>query len=357
MRVRDPGAGRFLLPEERTGRGAFLLPGGVLCGRYGFVREERAVMSEREKNFVSCVIYLHNDEDLVKDFLEKVCCVMRENFEKYEIVCVNDGCVDGTIGQIQNYLEESQDSHMLSLINLSYYQGVEAAMNAGRDLAVGDFLFEFDSCLVDYDPKLIMQVYERALEGNDVVAAAPMYHVPLSSRMFYLIYNWGSHTRGKLRQERFRIISRRAVNRVNQLNAYIPYRKALYVNCGLKMDTILYDNKGHKPKLRNREEWGSRSNLAFDTIIIFTDVLERISLFFSVIFFAVLIYMFGNLLYSYFGKDKPVEGWLSTVGLMSIGFFMLFVMLTLIFKYLSVILNMSFRKQRYVVEGVEKLTK
>jgi dolichol-phosphate mannosyltransferase len=65
----------------------------------------------------------------------------------------------------------------------------------------------------------------------------------------------------------------------------------------------------------------------------------------------------GNLVYSIFSEDRPVEGWLSIMGLMSLGFFMLFVMLTLIFKYLSVILNMLFKRQRYVVEEVEKLSK
>ena len=37
----------------------------------------------------------------------------------------------------------------------------------------GDFLFEFDKCLPDFEPSLIMDVYYRALEGYDVVAAAP----------------------------------------------------------------------------------------------------------------------------------------------------------------------------------------
>ena len=45
------------------------------------------------------------------------------------------------------------------------------------------------------------------------------------------------------------------------------------------------------------------------------------------------------------------------MALISFGFFMMSVMLTLIFKYLSVILNMSFKRQHYVIEGVEKLTK
>lgn len=313
--------------------------------------------TDKEKNFVSCVLYLHNEGKVVSDFLGMVCRMMQENFEKYEIVCVNDGCVDDTVGQILNFLEEDPNSHVVSLINLSYYQGVESAMNAGRDLAVGDFLFEFDRCIIDFEPSLIMNVYYRALEGYDVVAAAPMHYVSLSSKLFYWVYNWGSSQRVVLRQERFRVISRRAVNRVNQLNAYIPYRKALYANCGLKMDTLLYNNKEHVHKVHNREERGNRSMLAVDTIIIFTNVLEKISFYLSILFFLVLLGMFAYLVYSMFSAQKPVEGWLSIMGLMSFGFFMLFLMLTLIFKYLSVILNMSFRRQRYVIEGVEKLTK
>lgn len=313
--------------------------------------------SDKEKNFISCIIYLHNDVDRVKKFFHNICSVIQENFEKYEIICVNDCCTDDTISQIQDYLDVAEDVHMVSLINLSFYQGVESAMNAGRDLAVGDLLFEFDSCLMDFPCDLIMQAYDMSLDGFDVVAAAPRNYVPLTSKLFYMIYNWGSHGKEKLRQERFRIISRRAVNRVNQLNSYIPYRKALYVNCGLKTATISYDNEKQDRKIRNRAEIGIRSTLAFDTIIIFTNVLEKVSLMFSVLFLGILLYTFGDLLFSFFGDVKPVEGWLSTVGLMSIGFFMLFVMLTLIFKYLSVILNINFRKQQYVIEGVEKLTK
>ncbi len=313
--------------------------------------------TNKEKNFVSCVIYLHNDGAVVKKFLGRVCSTMQDNFEKYEIVCVNDCCTDDTVLQIRDFLEEEEASHVVSLINLSYYQGVETAMNAGRDIAVGDFLFEFDSCTLDYEPALVMDVYKRALTGYDVVAAAPKYHVSLSSKLFYMVYNWRSNYKGKIRQERFRIISRRAINRVNQLNVYIPYRKALYANCGLKMDTILYDNKKYSGRHHNKEERGKRSGIAFDTIIIFTDVLEKCSMLLSIAFFLVMLFMFGYLLSSYFGDVKPVEGWLSTVGLMSVGFFMLFVMLTMIFKYLSVILNMMFRRQRYIVEGVEKLTK
>lgn len=311
----------------------------------------------KEKNFVSCVVYLHNDEAVVQDFLREICGVMQENFEKYEVVCVNDGCTDGTVEQIHAFLREWDGARSVSLINLSFYQGVETAMNAGSDLAVGDFLFEFDRCSPDFDPELIMQIYRRALEGYDVVAAAPKHGVPLTSKVFYALYNWSSHYRYRIRQERFRIISRRAVNRVNQMNIYVPYRKVMYMNCGLKTDTIVYDNKEMERKNRNREERGSRSGLAVDTLVIFTDVLEKFSMLVSILLFGFLLIMFGWIVYSIFSTVRPVEGWLSLMALMSFGFFMLSVLLTLIFKYLSIILNMSFKRQRYVVEGVEKLTK
>ena len=314
------------------------------------------MQQNKEKNFVSCVIYLHNEERRIRDFLGLICGVMRENFEKYEIICVNDGCVDGTVEQVRAFLEEEQRKPVVSLINLSFYQGMESAMNAGGDLAVGDFLFEFDTCEPDFEPTLVMDVYRRALEGYDVVAAAPEKGISLSSRIFYLVYNWGNRFRKKLGQERFRLVSRRAVNRVNQMNTYIPYRKAMYMNCGLKVDTIYYDNKELAKRHKNREEWGNRSALATDTIIIFTNVLEKLSMTVSVVLFGALLVMFGYLVYSIFSESRPVEGWLSIMSLMSFGFFMMSVMLTLILKYLSVLLNMGFKRQRYVIEGVEKLT-
>ena len=246
---------------------------------------ERTAILNKEKNFVSCVLYLHNDGAHIRDFLNTVCGTMEEHFEKYEIVCVNDCCMDNTIEEIHQFLEESRGNHVVSMINLSFYQGVEMAMNAGRDLAVGDFLFEFDRCLPDFEPSLIMDVYYRALEGYDVVAAAPRRDVALTSRLFYAVYNLGSRNTHKLRQERFRIISRRAVNRVNQMNAYIPYRKAMYMNCGLRADTLVYENKKKAEAAKKRyteliDNWYevSTNNIEKDNeliMMLLNDYIER----------------------------------------------------------------------------------
>ncbi len=52
---------------------------------------------------------------------------------------------------------------------MGYSHGLEASMNAGIDLSIGDFVFEFDSCFMDFDPDVIMQVYRKSLQGFDIV--------------------------------------------------------------------------------------------------------------------------------------------------------------------------------------------
>lgn len=311
----------------------------------------------KQKNFISCVVYMHNVEKEICAFMTSLHQIMKENFDNYEIICVDDSSGDSTCETLQNYIDTADKIDSVSVIKMSYYQGQEAAMNAGRDLAVGDFVFEFDSITIDYDDNLILEVYEKSLEGFDIVAAVPKNNIALSSKLFYYVYNFANKTANKLQQERFRVVSRRAINRVNQLNLYVPYRKAMYVNCGLLIEAIYYKSKRKAVKGRSAQEKMSRSDLAFDSFIIFTDVLEKISLGLCVFFLLIMIMMALYVVWSIFSEVRPVEGWMSIFGLLSFGFFGLFLLLTLILKYLSVILNLVFKKQRYVIAGIEKLTK
>ena len=50
----------------------------------------------KEHNFVSAVVYLHNCAADVPAFLTMLYGQLEENFEKYEIVCVNDASTDNS---------------------------------------------------------------------------------------------------------------------------------------------------------------------------------------------------------------------------------------------------------------------
>ncbi|MBQ7902328.1 MAG: glycosyltransferase [Oscillospiraceae bacterium] len=137
----------------------------------------------KEKNFVSAVVYLYNNEREVGGFLNAVNTLLKENFEKYEIVCVNDCSTDNTVKEVEAFCERNRVKS-LTLINTSFFQGVESAMVAGVDISIGDFVFEFDSPVVDYEADMIMSVYRKSLEGNDIVFAIPNGASRFSSKLF-----------------------------------------------------------------------------------------------------------------------------------------------------------------------------
>lgn len=312
--------------------------------------------NKKEKKFISLVVYLHNVEKEVVSFFEKVIPVFEEKFEQYEVVCVDDGCTDGTVAVLKDYLEEHKLSVMVNIVHMSFYHGLESAMNAGRDLAIGDFIYEFDSIYVDYETGLLEQVYEKLLAGNDIVAAGTNGAIRLTSRIFYGLYNKTSRGKGKIGPETFRIVSRRAINRVKNIGQYIPYRKAVYSNCGLNTAVILYEpiQKSGRKKEANS---GERASLALDSFIYFTNALEGVSAIICAVFLCISIGMGIYIIKDFIGGYSVVEGWLSTMGFLSLGFFGVFALLTIILKYLSVMLNLIFRQQRYLVADIEKVVK
>lgn len=311
----------------------------------------------KEKKFISLVVYLHNVEEYIKFFMKSIIPVCESNFEQFEIVCVDDGCTDGTVDKLKEYLEENQTFAMVNVIHMSFFQGIESAMNAGRDIAIGDFVYEFDDVFVDYEPELLLKVYEKMLEGSDIVAASSKGKLRITSKLFYSLYNATSRSKGKIGPETFRIVSRRAINRIKSMGQYIPYRKAVYSNCGLKMSTIYYDSKDVKARVKNKTVASERTSLALDSFIYFTNVLERVSMVICGFFLIVTVAMGIYIISDFFNAYKPVEGWLSTMGFLALGFFGVFALLTIILKYLSVLLNLIFKQQRYLVADIEKVVK
>lgn len=314
-------------------------------------------MTNKEKNFVSAVIYVHNAERAIEPFLRQVLCVLEENFEHSEIICVNDASADGSINVIKE-VSKAAKSASISILNMSFYHGLELAMNAGVDLSIGDFVFEFDTTVLDFAGQEIMRVYRHALEGYDIVSASPHGGQNFSSKLFYDFFERFSELSYKMYTENFRILSRRAINRISSMNKAVPYRKAVYANCGLRRDNIVYEREnviGGKDR-RDRQEKNYRRNLAIDTLILFTQMGYRFAVWMTSIMIIITLVMAGYSVITYL-VSSPVEGWTTTILFLSFAFFGLFGILTIVIKYLQIIVDLIFRRKRYTFEGIEKLTK
>lgn len=310
-------------------------------------------MKNRDENFVSAVIYIHKGDTNTGRFLEMVNRIFANHFNRYEFICMNDGADEKADAGIRKFKKCHEDV-IVSVIHMGFQHGLEAAMNAGVDFSIGDFVFEFDSTYIDYEDKLIMDVYHKALDGNDIVAAVPpASDSKMASRMFYYVYNHFSDTKYDIRTERFRVISRRAINRVCAYGKTIPYRKAVYHSSGLQVAGIQYEIIREKDGLRYEDT--KKSNTALDALVIFTSFAYKFSMFLSV---AMAVFMIASGIYtgvSYFRQNKPVEGWAPIMGLISLGFFAIFTVLTMIIKYLDILLRFVFKKQKYLISSIEKL--
>ena len=309
-------------------------------------------MNNKEKNFISAVVYIHNDENRIDKFQKMISSVLQENFEHSEIIYVNDSSTDESVKKIKEVIN-SLSSISVSIVNMSYFHGLETAMNAGVDMSIGDFVLEFDSVDVDYDAHEIMNCYRRSLEGYDIVSATPNKRQKISSSLFYwIMYKFNNI---KMYTESFRILSRRAINRISSMNRTIPYRKIIYSNCGLKKDIIIYDvKKGNNKVIKKENKY--RIGTAIDSLILFTNIGYKIALIMTIMMMFIVIFMaiYSIVIYCI---GNPVAGWTTTILFMSIAFFGTFAILTIIVKYLQILVDMVFKRRRYNFESIEKLNK
>ena len=278
-------------------------------------------VNTKEKNFVSAVVYLHNDGARGVEFCRAVAAQLDAHFAQYELVAVDDACTGDTVTALRAWAEEQ--AAPVTILHMSLYHGLENAMNAGLDAAIGDYVYEFDSTAMPYPVELIWEAYRTALQGSDIVSVCPD-STRRGSGLFYRLFNANAHSPYKLRTDAFRLVTRRAINRVH---------------AG-----------------RMEEKTPGRFNLAVDSLALYTDAGFKASMGVTLCMLALAL---AELLYTLivFFTGKPVAGWTTTMFVLTLGFAGLFAVLTIVVKYLSLLLELTFKKQKYLVESIEKLQK
>lgn len=307
-----------------------------------------------EKNFISAVIYLNTAENAQKlsDFIVHLMGVLSDNFLKYEIICVDDGSPQEYLDEVKQTVQ--QRSVPVTVLHMSFYQGMELAMNAGRDLAIGDYVLEFDECVWNFPDDMIMQVYREVLNEWDIVCCADRTKEGITSKAFYELYNRFSGTQHLLESDNFRILSRRGINRVCSLNRSIPYRKAVYANCGLRFKVMHFDPVFRTYYGKDKKTKRFRKNLALDALLLYTDIGTRFSTLMAglMALIAAVLAVYSLVVYL---NGIAVVGWTTTMLFLSFGFFGFFALMAVVIKYLSLILNIVFRKEKYLFQSIEKL--
>lgn len=303
-------------------------------------------MANKEQNFISAVIYSDSSTTGLVEFLESLNSIFESRFMNFEFIVVNNNGSEKTLKAAREWAKSINKP--LTFIHMSMVQSLEMCMNAGIDCAIGDYVYEFDT--TDFkNAQIIMQAYDTAMKGNDIVAVSPSESSFLSN-CFYSIFNKNSKSEHEIQTDLFRLVSRRAVNRVHASSSYLPFRKAAYASSGLKAARIIFDGSGVKSVSTDK------FSLALDSLALYTDAGFKISIRFAIIMMLIAVLELVYTLIVFF-TGHPIEGWTTMMFVLTIGFAGLFSTSAIIIKYLSLILGIVFSKQKYRIEGIEKIQK
>jgi glycosyltransferase involved in cell wall biosynthesis len=170
------------------------------------------------------------------------------------VVYVNDGSKDGTL----HVLKQLQlNNPAVGVANLSRNFGKEAAMSAGLKLARGEAVILIDADLQD-PPELIGQMVGVWQQGADVVnmkrasRQGETWFKKASAQWFYKIINWLSDVHMPENVGDFRLLSRRAVDALNQLPESNRFMKGLFAWIGYKQVVVEY---ARHPRAAGQTKW------------------------------------------------------------------------------------------------------
>lgn len=219
---------------------------------------------------VSFVIPIHNEEEGIRDFLDKKFFPAIEKIEKYskEVILVDDGSTDGTLEIIQEY---SKNNKKVRVIALSRNFGKEAALSAGIKYAEGDAVMTIDAD-GQQSPKIIPDFIKKWQDGAEIVTGVRDHYtkhglIPrLGSKLFYKMLRLMGNRFTVPGSTDYRLLDRAVVDEFNKLSEHNRITRGLIDWLGFKQEYIYYtygERMAGKPSYNLKKLFG----LAIDSFI------------------------------------------------------------------------------------------
>lgn len=264
-----------------------------------------------EAAVLTVVVPVFNECDVLPEFHRRLTGVLLGLPMQCEVLYVNDGSTDGSLG----YLEAlcATDARV-ALVDLSRNFGKEVAMAAGLDHARGDVVVLIDADLQD-PPELIPCLLEQWRAGYDNVyarrraRAGESWFKKASAAWFYRLI--GRLSRVDLPRDTgdFRALSRRAVDALRQLREHHRFMKGLFAWIGYPSVAVDYDRDPRHAGASKFDYW-KLWNFAIEGITSFTIAPLKLATYVGLVvaigaFVAIIVLVAKTLLFGEAVKGYP----------------------------------------------------
>lgn len=243
---------------------------------------------------LSLIVPCYNEEKNVRPFYDAVVSAFQNEGYDYELVFVNDGSRDNTLGELKKLYSEVETP--IRVLSFSRNFGKEAAMRAGLEHAAGELL-----CLIDADlqqrPEVVVQMVRQLDEcpALDCVAAYPAQRsedkkLLFFKKQFYQMINDLSEVEFRQDASDFRTFRRPVAQAVLSLNEYHRFSKGLLSWVGFNTAYMPYEVQ---PRAAGESKWSFTKlfRYAVDGIVSFSTVPLRLPMLLGVSLCAVALLM------------------------------------------------------------------
>lgn len=192
---------------------------------------------------LSVVAPVFNEEETVAAFVEQVTGVLNHLGESYEILLVNDGSRDHSLGVMREL--QARDPH-IRIVDFSRNFGHQIAISAGLDYARGQAVVIIDSDLQD-PPEVIEELVQRWRSGAEVVYAQRRHRSGetrfklLTADAFYRIMRRITSVDIPHNTGDFRLLDRKVVDALITMREHHRFMRGLSAWVGYRQEAVQYD--------------------------------------------------------------------------------------------------------------------
>src|SRR5215471_11697908 len=207
----------------------------------------------RRDLFVSVVIPLDNDGDILPGFVAEVDSIMRQSYGDYELIFIDDGSTDGT----RSFFERAKsDLACFHFLRLTRPFGLEQAIACGLEQAIGDVIVVLNPACDP--PDRIPLFAEKANDTDGIVIGVASDKFKRSS--LYMLAYWvffglckiflaRSHVFGATH---FMALTRTALNALLRIKDSFRYVRVLAMYAGFEVTKVPYEFKQRRAPPRRR---------------------------------------------------------------------------------------------------------
>jgi len=262
---------------------------------------------------VSAIIPIYNEKQLIDDLFERCIKVLKGITDDFEIICVDDGSTDQSLGKL---IECHNKDKRFKVLVLSRNFGHQAAYTAGLSYSKGDYIAMMDGDLQD-PPELLQEMYDKLINKNcDIVCGKRMerkedFLKKIFIKVFHSIFKIFSNIDEPTDVGNFSMLNRKALNALLSCNEQIRYLPGLRSFIGFNKEYVEYS----RPKRVDSEakmSFRKLVNLGLDAIFSFSDLPIKVCFYIGLI--GVLLF-FMAIIYTIISKFTGIAplGWSSTL--------------------------------------------